>query len=107
MTTIDTDADAESSEVEVESEAPPAVEPDDGIVGDGSGRAVPESPRTDLLLTLAGVFVVFSLVVFFAIEMTNPDAYVLQDRTIYILLGLIAALLGLNQFHAPTGGHGG
>lgn len=62
-----------------------------------------QKPTTDMLLTVAGIGVIFALVVFFAIEMTNPDAYVLQDRTIYILLGLIAALLGFNQFQGPVG----
>lgn len=64
-------------------------------------------PTTDVLLTVAGVFVIVALVIFFAVEMTNPDSYVLQDRTIYILLGLIAALLGFNQFQGPVGSGGG
>lgn len=66
-----------------------------------------QKPTTDILLTAAGVFVIVALVVFFAVEMTNPSAYVLQDRTIYILLGLIAALLGFNQFQGPVGSGGG
>lgn len=66
-------------------------------------RTEMDKMTTDLILTTAGVFVIFALVVFFAIEMTNPDAFVLQDRTIYILLSLIAALLGFNQLQKPVG----
>lgn len=65
--------------------------------------------KTHFIQTCAGIFVIVALVILFAIEMTNPETYVLQDRTIYILLTLIAALLGLNQFggspnHRPDGG---
>lgn len=51
----------------------------------------------DVLLTIAGVVSIFALIGFFLIEMTNPGEYVLADRTIYIMLSLIAALLGFNQ----------
>lgn len=54
-----------------------------------------DDPRTELLLTGAGVICVFALIAFFAIELTNPEEFVLQDRTIYIMLGIIGALLGL------------
>lgn len=80
---------------------PPAAPPRTNAKEDG------RPPQEEMLLTAAGIFVIVALVIFFAVEMTNPDSYVLQDRTIYILLALIAALLGFNQFQSPLGGHYG
>ena len=54
-------------------------------------------PRTELLLTLAGVVAIFALIFFFALELTNPQSHVLPDRTIYVMLSIIAALLGFKS----------
>lgn len=59
------------------------------------------SQRIEYLYAIAGVFVVFALVVFFAIELTNPTDAVLPERTIFIMLGLIGALLGIKTIGGP------
>lgn len=58
-----------------------------------------ENPQIQIIFTLAGVIAIFSLIIFFALEMINPNVYVLPDRTIYVMLSIIAALLGFKSLH--------
>lgn len=58
-----------------------------------------DDPNIQILFTISGILVIFALVIFFALEMINPQVYVLPDRTIYVMLSIIAALLGLKSLH--------
>lgn len=65
--------------------------------------------RIDLILTLAGVMSIFALIVFFAIEQIDPTTYVLPDRTVVVMLSIIAGLLGIKTAlpgtnYRPDGG---
>lgn len=52
-----------------------------------------------LILTVAGVLAAFALIVFFGLEMTNPEVYVLPDRTIGVMMTIIGLLLGYKSIH--------
>ena len=69
----------------------------------------PSDPRIDLILTIAGVVCIFALIGFFAIEQMNPGTHVLPDRTVVVMLGIIAGLLGIKTIlpgtdYRPDGG---